>query len=306
MSGKVKMRCAKCNKSFKSVSPKHTLCPECETKERMVRAATRVGGPKPAVAPVQTQQPTIVGPGASILVPGLVLGNQPSTPEHLSHPVRPHDHSDHMQRHQIKDGQSHTQYERRGSQGSQNKVGHHPNYSAQPAEDTAQSGTHLPKATRDSKQQRVGRVPSEPSPVATIVSDELRTRIEARYQELAQPVEFDGIRTQIAAELGVPKPVVKRTVAQLRQRLHLPSWWELQSYSGTTTDLERIRVAYMPYLPAPEVGIHKRLAVELGLDAGLVYQGIHRIRAEMHLPQYNPPETHKLVPPSEAVLGGPS
>jgi hypothetical protein len=276
MSGKVKMRCAKCNKSFKSVSPKHTLCPECETKERMARAATRVSGPKPQVAPVKTQ-PTIVGPGASILVPGLAVSNQPSTPEHVSHPVRPHDHMQH----------------------------HRSLYSTQPAGDTGQSGAHLPKSMRDSK-QRVARAPSQPSPAASAVSDELRVRIEARYQELAQPVEFDGIRTQIAAELGVPKPVVKRIIAQLRQRLHLPSWWELQSYSGTITDLERIRVAYMPYLPVPEVGVHKRLAIELGLDAGLVYQGIHRIRAEMHLPQYNPPEAHKLASPSEAVLGGPS
>jgi len=282
MSGKVKMRCAKCNKSFKSVSPKHTLCPECETKERAARAATRVTGPKPVVTPVKTQQPTIVGPGASILVPGLVPSNQPSTPEHLSHSMRPHDH---VQR-------------------------HHPSYSTGLAEDTGQSGghpsAHQPKATKDAKQPRMSRVPSEPSPAVAIVSDELRTRIEARYQELAQPVEFDGIRTQIATELGVPKPVVKRTVAQLRQRLNLPSWWELQSYAGTTTDLERIRGAYMPYLPVPEVGIHKRLAVELGLDAGLVYQGIHRIRAEMHLPQYNPPEAHRVTSPSEAVLGGPS
>jgi hypothetical protein len=275
MSGKVKMRCAKCNKSFKSVSPKHTLCPECETKERMARAATKVSIPKPQVTPIKTQ-PTIVGPGASILVPGLAISNQPSTPEHLSHPVRPHDHMQH----------------------------HHSPHSTQPPGGTGQSGAHLPKAMRDSK-QRVARAPAQPSPALT-VSDELRARIEARYQELAQPVEFDGIRTQIAAELGVPKPVVKRTVAHLRQRLHLPSWWELQSYSGTTTDLERIRVAYMPYLPVPEVGVHKRLAIELGLDAGLVYQGIHRIRAELHLPQYNPPEAHKLASPPEAVLGGPS
>jgi hypothetical protein len=84
--------------------------------------------------------------------------------------------------------------------------------------------------------------------------------------------------------------------------LHLPSWWELQTYSGTASDLERIRSAYMPYLPVPEVGIHKRLAVELGLDAGIVYQGIHRVRAEMHLPQYNPPDTHK--PTSSAAVTG--
>ena len=41
-----------------------------------------------------------------------------------------------------------------------------------------------------------------------MLTGELRQRIEERYLELANPVEFDGIRTQIAAELGAPKPVV--------------------------------------------------------------------------------------------------
>src|SRR5262249_25606933 len=149
------------------------------------------------------------------------------------------------------------QHERHGNQ---SKLGRHPAYSHQPGEDGDLTSGHLPKTTRETKHQRTGSAPSDPATMT--LTDELRARIEARYQELAQPVEFDGIRTQIAAELGIPKPVVKRTVAQLRQRLHLPSWWELQSYSGTATELERIRTAYLPYLPVPEVGIHKRLAVE--------------------------------------------
>jgi hypothetical protein len=124
------------------------------------------------------------------------------------------------------------------------------------------------------------------------LTDELRAQIEARYLELAQPIEFDGIRTKIATELGVPKSHVKRAVAELRARMQLPSWWELQSYSGAETDLERIRMAYLPHLPVPAVGIHKSLAEDLSLDPRTVYQGIRRIRAEMRLPQYNAPELH--------------
>jgi hypothetical protein len=126
------------------------------------------------------------------------------------------------------------------------------------------------------------------------VTDELRERIEARYLELAQPVEFDGIRTQIARELDIPKAAVKKVVQDLRERRQLPSWWDLQAYAGTPEDLERIRVAYTPLLPLPEVGAHKRIAAGLGLEERMVYQGIRRIRAEMQLPQYNPPEAHAL------------
>lgn len=128
------------------------------------------------------------------------------------------------------------------------------------------------------------------------MTDELRARIEARYLELAQPIEFDGIRTRIATELGVPKSHVKHVVAALRLRMQLPSWWELQSYTGAETDLERIRMAYVPHLPVPDVGIHKTLAEELNLDPRAVYQGIRRIRAEMRLPQYNAPELHGDAP----------
>jgi hypothetical protein len=133
------------------------------------------------------------------------------------------------------------------------------------------------------------------------MTDELRSTIEARYLELAQPIEFDGIRTRIATELSVPKSHVKQVVAALRSRMQLPSWWELQSYSGAETDLERIRMAYLPHLPVPDVGIHKTLADDLQLDPRTVYQGIRRIRAEMRLPQYNAPEMHGDTPRSASA-----
>jgi hypothetical protein len=42
--------------------------------------------------------------------------------------------------------------------------------------------------------------------------------------------------------------------------------------------------------------VHKVLAERLELSPLLVYQGIRRIRAEMRLPQYNPPELHGDMP----------
>ncbi|MEO7001447.1 MAG: hypothetical protein ABI068_06570, partial [Ktedonobacterales bacterium] len=169
-----------------------------------------------------------------------------------------------------------------------------------PAHPAQRTGTPAPKPgpgrpSRDVRPQAASRPPrpvrSAP-PRAPLLTDELRAQIEARYLELAQPVEFDGIRTQIATELNTPKSLVKKAVADLRKRIQTPSWWELRSYDGSADQLERIRAAYMPLLPVPPVGVHKQLATTLTLDARLVYQGIRRIRAELHLPQYNAPETH--------------
>jgi hypothetical protein len=122
------------------------------------------------------------------------------------------------------------------------------------------------------------------------LTDELRTQIEERYLALATPVEFNGIRTQIATELSVPKSLVRRAVAELIQRMQLPSWWELQAYQGDAQELARIRERYTPLLPMPPVGVHKIIASELSLDPMRVYRAIRRIRAEMRLPQYNPPD----------------
>jgi hypothetical protein len=126
----------------------------------------------------------------------------------------------------------------------------------------------------------------------------LRQRIEARYLELANPVEFDGIRTRIAAELGVPKPVVHAVVHEVRRRRGMPSWWEAQGFSGSSADLERIKAAYTPYLPLPPVGVHREIATSLSLEPRTVYRGIRKIRTQMGLPQYNAPEEH----PEQAAI----
>ena len=118
------------------------------------------------------------------------------------------------------------------------------------------------------------------------------TQVETRYMELATPIEFDGIRTQIAHELEIPKTAVKKIIKDLRDRQHIPSWWEAQSYKGNEEELAKIKTAYEPYLPLPNVGVHKKIAEDLALKPGDVYQAIKKIRADMGLPQYNDPELH--------------
>jgi len=111
--------------------------------------------------------------------------------------------------------------------------------------------------------------------------------------ELAQPIEFDGIRTQIANELHIPKKAVKQIVKNLRTQSHIPSWWELQTYKGSTEELEKIKAAYEPFLPVPPIGVHKTIAEQLSIKSGVIYQAIKSIRQELGLPQYNDPALHE-------------
>jgi hypothetical protein len=135
-----------------------------------------------------------------------------------------------------------------------------------------------------------------PPPAPFVPTPEQIAQVEVRYQELALPTEFDGIRTQIAQELGIPKKAVKKIVKNFRESQSIPSWWELQTYKGSSEELEKIRAAYEPYLPLPPIGIHKTIAEELTLNPGDVYQAIKAIRLEMNLPQYNDPSLHGLEP----------
>jgi hypothetical protein len=131
-----------------------------------------------------------------------------------------------------------------------------------------------------------------PPPTPFVATAEQIAQIEARYAELAVPQEFDGIRTQIAQELGIPKKAVKKAVQVYRAGHDLPSWWDTQSYKGDSEELAKIKAAYEPYLPVPPVGIHKQIADELALKAGDVYQAVKAIRQEMNLPQFNDPALH--------------
>ena len=304
MSGKVRMRCARCGKNFKSVSAKHTLCPDCEARERAARAAGKgTSGLKPPVTPARAQQkPTIVGPGAGILVPELAPKSLLPKADSSPGQTQKTSYGEHDQR--VTSPGRHE--ERRTGQIQSNSIrGQTSTIPDSERVDHASIANRTPKSAKQARSPRAATM--SPDPATTFVlTDELRVRIETRYKEFEQPVEFDGIRTQIAISLGVQKAVVKRTVVDLRKRLQLPGWWELQSYTGSATDLERIRAAYLPYLPVPDVGVHKQLATQLELDSGIVYQGIRRIRAEMRLPQYNPPEAHNSSLPatSSALAGG--
>jgi hypothetical protein len=132
-----------------------------------------------------------------------------------------------------------------------------------------------------------------PPPLPFVPTPEQITMVEERYLELSAPGEFDGIRTQIAKELNIPKKAVKKIIKDLRARQDIPSWWELQTYKGSTEELEKIKAAYEPYLPVPPVGVHKQIGDQLGLKSGVVYQAIKAIRIEMNLPQYNDPSLHE-------------
>jgi hypothetical protein len=133
-----------------------------------------------------------------------------------------------------------------------------------------------------------------PPPQPFKPTDEQIKQVEERYLELATPAEYDGIRTQIAHELSIPKKAIKKIVKELRDRQGIPSWWELQTYKGDAEELEKIRALYLPHLPLPDVGVHKLIADELGIKAGEVYQAIKLIRQEMGLPQYNDPALHGI------------
>lgn len=291
---KIKMRCGRCGKKFSASSPKQMFCPECEAKARAERAAAKSGGAKPATAgAVATHAPKIVGPGASILVPGLVSppADAPPEPDTLALGRRVYPQREGL----VTGGGAPAHGQPGGKHGSAAAA---PAGAASPAAGTRGGQAEHGKAGRagtppaqEARPPREPKPPREPTPRIEL-TDELRAKIEQRYLELAQPVEFDGIRTRIAGELEIPKSLVKKVVIEVRGRMQMPSWWELQTYTGGTSDLDRIRSAYSPYLPLPPIGVHKTIAQELGLESGVVYQGIKRIRAEMRLPRFNPPELH--------------
>lgn len=133
-----------------------------------------------------------------------------------------------------------------------------------------------------------------PPPAPFKPTEEQIAQVEARYQELAVPTEFDGIRTQISKELGIPKTAVKKIIKDFREKQDIPSWWDLQTFKGNEEELAKIKEAYIPHLPLPPVGIHKQIAEALSLKPGDVYQAIKTIRLEMNLPQYNDPTLHGL------------
>ncbi len=167
-------------------------------------------------------------------------------------------------------------------------------------------GPRPPRAPGAPKPARPPKPPRERTPPTPpfVPAPEQIQAIEQRYLELAQP-EFNGIRTQIAKEMSIPRIAVKRVVAELRARQKLPSWWDSAEYAGTPENLERIRAAYLPLLPVPPVGVHKQIATELDLPPIEVYRGIGTVRKQMGLPTFNPPETHPDMPRKDAAPDAP-
>jgi hypothetical protein len=313
---KIKMRCSQCGKSFKSTNPKQLICPECEEKARRERAAKAKGGQLPASAPAPTPRyvppARPARPAAPASEPkrhwldqqtGVKIAAaeppQPARPPRLDIPeprpspqpagsaaasvaARPQSSPPGQARpsrppKQTSDGAGASAPDPRGKRPGQPKRG----------------AGERPKA-RVAAPPRPKREPRQPTPPFSPTPEQVQA-IEQRYLEVvAQAGEYDGIRTQIAHELGLPKAAVKKIIFALRQRQDIPSWWDLQPYHGSPEDLERIRAAYVPLLPRPAVGVHKQLAAQLDLPAGTIYQAIKVIRADMNLPQYNPPEESDL------------
>jgi transposase-like protein len=295
----VKMRCARCSKPFKSSDAKQTLCPDCAAKERQARAKGAVG--QPVATPARAvPAPKIVGPAATVLgaAPSAASAAPPDTGAFGSAARRAEQEDRHALDHHGRD-RAHS-----GTPGQQHPNQRHPvpplrePYAPQtthgsagrpgPVGDRLIAGT-----TKTPPPPRTSKPPKErtPPPPQELTAEQ-REQVERRYLELAQPTEFDGIRTQIAAELHLPRLLVRKSIFELRQRMGLPSWWELQGFPGTPTDLERIRAAYQPLLPVPPIGVHKQLAEQLGLEPHAVYKGIRQVRAQMGLPQFNAPEQH--------------
>lgn len=275
-----KMKCAQCGKRFKQANKKQVLCGDCLAKERAGRkkgpqlvpssaasAYAQSGSPRrqdtetrpSGITIVQATPPPEIGDfGARARAEQRVRQAPERSPQSESAPPTPNP--------------------------TATEPGPNPKQPMPPA----QAAKAPKKATQPEKRDRRPRTTTPPFHL----TDEDRAAIEQRYLELSQPVEFDGIRTQIAGELHVPKPVVKQVIHELRVRRQLPSWWELQGYKGSDEDLERIRQRYLPLLPIPPIGVHKQIATDLNMEAPQVYQAIRRLRAELKLPQYNAPESH--------------
>src|SRR5258708_9739343 len=175
-----------------------------------------------------------------------------------------------------------------------------PRHSGKPGAPKAK--TPKPQAPPKPKREKIP--PPEPfAPTAEQIA-----QVEARYAELAVPAEFDGIRTQISKELIIPKPAVKKIVKEYREKQHIPSWWETQTYKGDSEEFEKIKAAYEPHLPLPAIGVHKQIAEQLSLKPSLGYQAIKAIRLEMTLPQFNDPPLHgiELRKPHEQATDAPA
>ena len=329
---KIKMRCTTCGKWFQSANAKEVTCPDCVHKARKEKLAAKsapssssiktpgqgtVSPARPSPPPPPKPKTATSGTSHWIdTIEGIKVSEakQPQRPRVPSSPA-PKD---------ARGGQGSERYGNRGPGSYREGVnrgpagyrpggpgisggigqrprqpmeggfgrGSRPGTVSEPRPESKKAGkpakAKAPKPPTPPKPKRE-KIPP-PAPFAP--TPEQIAQVEARYMELAVPNEFDGIRTQIAQEMAIPKKAVKKIVKELRERQAIPSWWELQTYKGSSEELAKIRAVYEPYLPLPPIGIHKKIAEDLSLKAGEVYQAIKAIRLEMNLPQYNDPSLH--------------
>ena len=325
---KVKMRCMTCGKWFQSANAKEVTCPDCTQKARREKMASRNNQPSPSSKPVGASgqhapvshpvppKPKPAQSGTSHWLDSLSdikVGQPeppPSRPKIPSPP--PRDNRGGVGTYRgpggnYRDGASPTQYRPGpgGPQGGRSRAplegpprerGPRPDRpygNEQRAE--RRPGPNKPRRNKFAKPAPPPKpkAPKTPPPQPFVPTPEQVAQVEQRYLELAVPTEFDGIRTQIARETGIPKKAVKKIVKELRLRDNIPSWWETQTYKGTPEELAKIRAIYEPMLPVPPVGVHKIIAQQVDMKPGVVYQAIKTIRLEMNLPQYNDPSLHE-------------
>jgi hypothetical protein len=266
---KLRVKCGKCGTVFKTNNTRQIYCNACTRQlhqEKIAAQAKPASRPQPATIGAKPAWLNSAGAPAHATVtsPTPTHERRPARPSPVSQAPEPRDPG--VQKHEPEQSEGHSQGQPHGTK--QKKP-------AKPA-------STPPKPKREPK----------PASEPFVVTDEQIALIEQRYIELAQPAEFDGIRTQIARELGIPKSVVKKAIATLRARDNLPSWWDLRGFDGTPEEQEQIRRAYERYLPVPPLGVHKIIAEEIQMPPVRVYLGIRSVRQAMGLPPYNPPESH--------------
>ncbi|MBO0780787.1 MAG: hypothetical protein J2P37_18340 [Ktedonobacteraceae bacterium] len=324
---KVKMRCITCGKWFQSANAKEVTCPDCMQKVRKEKLAQKnapptsnkptrpVGSYSPASRPAPPRpKPSQSGTAhwldnlndVKVSQPESPARSKPSPPAISRGGPSPYREGGNRGPGGYRDeGRGNYRgpggYREGGYSGSLGQRYRPPQEDFpgrgprpdRPRFGGPRNGAHKPKpkATRPPAPPRPKRE-KIPPPAPFVPTSEQVQQIETRYLELAVPNEFDGIRTQIAKELSIPKKAVKKIIKELRAKREIPSWWELQTYKGSQEELDKIRVVYEPFLPLPPVGVHKQIAEQLNLKPGTTYQAIKTIRLEMNLPQYNAPELH--------------
>ena len=268
---KMKARCSVCGKSFKTPSLKKTVCPNCDADAKRARHQS------PAPAPVV--QAAVATPTVDVRAAlraaqenqGQFGAYRPAPP-----PVP------------AQTPPTGTGAGAGTAQSAATAVAAR-NGAAPPR--GAKPGQRAPKPPRPEGGDPRPRVARERKPrVQTkpfVASEEQVAAIRARYLELAKP-EFDGIRHQVATDLGIPLRAVKDVVKTVRGEEAIASWWDNGGSPPTPEQIEQVRVLYLPQLPAPAVGIHKEIAATLHISNTCVYQAIGQIRSELELPRYTP------------------